>query len=203
MMVKLTADILLLARDSEDQRCVLLVQRKYDPFQGKWALPGGHVEAEETALEAAHRELEEETGLIVSVLNGLGVYSGPGRDPRDRYVTEVFGAYLGAWPFGGMPRVRAADDAADARWWRFSDSTGDMMAFDHHTIIGDTWASVMECKQRSAKDIGEMIDRFGRRQLTAEAEVVLSTLWWVFNATNPDSMVTQYLSPDRGVTLRW
>lgn len=49
----------------EDERGhLLLVQRSIEPRRGLWTLPGGFVEAGETAEEGALRELQEETGLI-------------------------------------------------------------------------------------------------------------------------------------------
>ena len=44
---------------------VLLIQRKTAPNAGWWGFPGGHVELGETAMEAARRELLEETGVAV------------------------------------------------------------------------------------------------------------------------------------------
>jgi 8-oxo-dGTP diphosphatase len=40
---------------------VLLAQRSKPPLTGIWSLPGGHIEPGEKAIEAAHRELGEET----------------------------------------------------------------------------------------------------------------------------------------------
>ncbi|UPV75785.1 NUDIX hydrolase [Halorussus limi] len=42
---------------------VLLTERAVEPGVGEWAVPGGHLEAEETPLEAAVRELREEAGV--------------------------------------------------------------------------------------------------------------------------------------------
>jgi ADP-ribose pyrophosphatase YjhB (NUDIX family) len=44
---------------------VLLVKRRNPPSTNKWSLPGGHVEPWENILEAAARELKEETGCIL------------------------------------------------------------------------------------------------------------------------------------------
>ena len=53
---------------------LLLIQRKYDPYKGMWALPGGFIEMAETFLQAAKRELKEETGLICHNLSFLHVF---------------------------------------------------------------------------------------------------------------------------------
>lgn len=54
---------------------LLLVQRSVEPRKGMWTLPGGFVEVGETTEEAALRELEEETALVGSGTNLLGVSS--------------------------------------------------------------------------------------------------------------------------------
>lgn len=53
---------------------VLLTKRSDLPI---WCLPGGHVEAGESIVEAAIREVKEETGMEVSLVRMLGVYSRP------------------------------------------------------------------------------------------------------------------------------
>jgi len=47
----------------DEQGKVLLVRRAYPPGAGKWSIPGGHVELGEDLVEAATRELKEETGV--------------------------------------------------------------------------------------------------------------------------------------------
>jgi len=48
-----------------DGDSVLLIERAAPPGVGEWALPGGHLEADEQPAVAAARELEEETGVRV------------------------------------------------------------------------------------------------------------------------------------------
>lgn len=97
---------------------VLLVQRGKAPSQGKWSLPGGLVHVGERLEDAVRRELEEECGLAVSVLDVCGVIDRVVRDPapdgsgRVRYHWVIVD-YV-ARPAGGT--LRAASDAADARW---------------------------------------------------------------------------------------
>ncbi|MGD2295392.1 MAG: NUDIX hydrolase [Candidatus Aminicenantes bacterium] len=54
---------------------ILLVKRGIDPGYGKWALPSGFIEIEETPEMACLRELQEETGLEGQILRLIGVYS--------------------------------------------------------------------------------------------------------------------------------
>jgi len=49
----------------------LLIERKYQPYQGWLSFPGGKVEANESAMAAAMRELKEETALIATELKLL------------------------------------------------------------------------------------------------------------------------------------
>lgn len=121
----LTADALLI-HDSY----VLLVRRKNEPFRGKWCVPGGFVDPDETAEHAAYRELEEETGISGVPLKFLGVYSDPGRDPRGRTVTLVYWAVLKE-----KPEARAGDDAAECGWFPIDQPPE--MAFDHTKILED------------------------------------------------------------------
>jgi 8-oxo-dGTP diphosphatase len=120
---------------------VLLVQRREHPFRHSWALPGGFVQAPESAAAAARRELAEETGAATFTghLEQLGAYTDPDRDPRLRVISI---AYVALAP--GLPDPQAGSDAAAARWWPVEDlaldgdgTAGPPLAFDHARILGD------------------------------------------------------------------
>lgn len=134
---RLTADVVLFSTDPFDGAHVLLIKRRWDPYEGHWALPGGHVDQGEDTEAAARRELAEETGLTEwqhGVLTLVDAYAAPGRDPRGRYVTFAYVAEA-----ENLPTPTAADDAAEATWHPVDDVLDGKipLAFDHFKIIQD------------------------------------------------------------------
>src|SRR5690606_25444502 len=79
----LTADCVVF--DGEGR--LLLIRRRNEPYAGRYALPGGFVEAGERVEAAALRELKEETGVAGEIERLIGVYSDPERDPRGHTVS--------------------------------------------------------------------------------------------------------------------
>lgn len=104
-----TVDMFCYCREN---RSLLMVKRGGHPFIGKWALPGGFLEPDETAEQAVRRELAEETGVNADAVIQLRAFSDPHRDPRTRIVTVAYIAVLDR-----LPDARAGDDAADAKWF--------------------------------------------------------------------------------------
>ncbi len=98
---------------------LLLVRRASEPGRGKWSIPGGAVNLGERLREAVVREVHEETGLVVEVLDLLDVVEVIKRDEEGRVKYHyVIVDYL-ARPLSGQ--VRAASDALEARWVRLED----------------------------------------------------------------------------------
>ena len=106
---------------------VLLIRRRNPP--AGWAVPGGFVEPDEDLIDAARRELFEETGLESPELEQLATFGHPDRDPRGRTISVVYGGRLQR---AAVPA--AGDDAAAARWFPL-DALPDDLAFDHARIL--------------------------------------------------------------------
>jgi 8-oxo-dGTP diphosphatase len=119
-----------------DELCVLLIERGVEPFKGRLALPGGFVMNDEPLLDAAERELAEETGIadLRGHLEQLATYGDPGRDPRGRVVTV---AHLALVP--DLPTASAGSDAAGVQWHPVSKllKRSGSLAFDHAQILHD------------------------------------------------------------------
>jgi 8-oxo-dGTP diphosphatase len=123
-----TVDCVVFGLDDGDLK-VLLIQRDLEPFQGRWALPGGFLRMEESLDDAARRELAEETGVRDLFLEQLYTFGEPGRDPRERVVTVAYYAIVNLFEH----RVKADTDARSVGWFEV-DGVPEL-AFDHQTIL--------------------------------------------------------------------
>jgi 8-oxo-dGTP diphosphatase len=130
-MPSVTVDVVLF---SPNKSHILCVKRKYLPFMGEWACPGGFLDLSETLKQSAVRELREETNIVLdeSELQFVGVFDAVNRDERNRVISTCFTAVL---KNHAMPR--AADDAAAAEW-KATDrlrAKDVVLAFDHYDMI--------------------------------------------------------------------
>lgn len=138
----LTADIVLLTVKN-GKFSVLLIERGGHPFKSQWALPGGFVHEDESAVEAALRELREETSLSLDRMHieQLKTYSAPDRDPRMRVISTAFIALV---PDEDLHTPQGSDDAVSARFFPVHDLLypADVedtipLAFNHEEILRD------------------------------------------------------------------
>ncbi|MDD3012515.1 MAG: NUDIX domain-containing protein [Candidatus Gastranaerophilales bacterium] len=73
---------------------VLLIQRGYDPFKDKWAMPGGFIRLSEPLDDAAKRVLYEKTHVKDVYLEQLYTFGDPGRYPNARVITVSYFALI-------------------------------------------------------------------------------------------------------------
>ncbi len=126
---KPTASALLVERDS-----VLLVKRAIEPRKGFWDLPGGFLEKDEHPEQALRREIKEELGVEIDILELLGIYTGVyGYDDSGGHTLNIY--YLGRVSSG---EPRAASDIEDLRWFD-KDELPLEIAFENNKKALETW----------------------------------------------------------------
>lgn len=118
----------------EDQNGnVVLIKRKYPPFQNYFALPGGFIKKGEKNTEAVIREIKEETNLDIKIESKLGVYNKGGRDPRGNIHTTVYKCRI----IGDSSDMQGGDDAKKAELMPLNQLKTIDLAFDHKEILRD------------------------------------------------------------------
>ncbi|MDF4202922.1 NUDIX domain-containing protein [Maribacter sp. SA7] len=126
--IKLSVDAVVFGYESETIS-VLLIKRKYEPFKGKWAIPGGFVTDSESLEEAVERELKEETGIKINYLEQLYTFGKLNRDPRNRVVSVAYFGLIKPSAF----KLSASTDAEEAQWFTINNLPE--LSFDHAEIL--------------------------------------------------------------------
>ncbi|MGD9976757.1 MAG: NUDIX domain-containing protein [Bacteroidales bacterium] len=125
-----TVDSLVFLQNSNNTCThILLIRRGNDPYKGRYAFPGGFPEMDELLVDAAKRELAEETGLTNVELFQLGAFDKIDRDPRDRNIAVAFYGFTTEKD----SYIVAGDDADKAEWFPLESLPP--LAFDHSEII--------------------------------------------------------------------
>lgn len=116
---------------------VLLVRRGIDPGRGQWSLPSGFCEWDEAPEQAAAREVAEETGLAVRVVDLAAVYHYTD-DFRGPGINLIYRATV----VGGA--LRAADDVEAAVFLSPVDlPPAEQVAFENHRLALAEWRARM------------------------------------------------------------
>lgn len=96
---------------SDKQKRILLTKRNISPYKGKWDVPGGFLEPDETPIEALRREIKEELGVEIKTGELIGIYI-------DRYGSNPYytlNIYYSAKITKGTPRP--ASDVLEIKWF--------------------------------------------------------------------------------------
>ena len=107
-----------------------LVRRTRDPFENRWALPGGWAEPEDGLADTAARKLFETTQLASTYLEQLYAFGEPDRSPSGRVVSVVYWALVRSEQAERAERAVATENV---RWFDADDLPE--LAFDHNRII--------------------------------------------------------------------
>jgi len=124
-------------------RKLLLVRRRNEPDAGLWGFPGGHVDLGETGLDAAVRELREETSIVAEPVDYLTNIDIIIKD-NDQCIAHHFLLVVVLCKYrSGQPI--AQDDASEASWFDFD--------------------SVLNCELPMSKDVDTVL-RAAMRRIT-------------------------------------
>ncbi|MCF6358474.1 MAG: NUDIX domain-containing protein [Draconibacterium sp.] len=111
-----------------EELCLLLYPRGFEPSQGKWSLMGGFIQKNESSEEAAKRVLNQTTGLKNIYLEQIETFTQPNRDPEARVIS--IGYYA-------LSRMDEYDEKTvrehGAHWWPITELP--QMIFDHANMV--------------------------------------------------------------------
>jgi 8-oxo-dGTP diphosphatase len=140
--IRKTVDAVIIDPEQEN---VVLIKRRWPPFKGQWALPGGFIEkSDKSPQEAVTREIEEETGLKLKIEGQIGIYGNPNRDPRGRVITTAFFCSI-----IGPKELRCSGESTELKFIPLKDLEGINLAFDHEFILKDAIKKFLQKALRS------------------------------------------------------
>jgi 8-oxo-dGTP diphosphatase len=105
---------------------LVVIERKFKPLGYAW--PGGFMDVGETCYQAAVREAGEETNLKVEIIDLVGVFSKPDRDPRGHVISLVYIAE-------GHGYLKAKDDAKEVHLFTLDEVLKLDMVVDHKRML--------------------------------------------------------------------
>ncbi|HXF60525.1 MAG TPA: NUDIX hydrolase, partial [Caldilineaceae bacterium] len=122
----------------------LLIRRGVDPMRGKWALPGGYMDAGELPQETLARELLEEVGLTVVVGELLAIFPMVGPGVTNSGIVLAFHSRIGGQE---PPELVCDDDVCEAGWFSPQAMPEDL-AFESTVALLEEW------KRRGPRGMG-------------------------------------------------
>lgn len=190
---------------------VLLLKRNIEPFNGKWALPGGFVDVDKDIYEAAKNKLYLKTGIDNLYMEQLYTYGNPSRDERGRVVSVAH-----------MALVKKEDiEMHDAMWfWVIPerDKTGKVvnicvqsecrrfatqeLAFDHKQIIIDAFNRVQNKIEYTDVAFNLVSKHFTVKELEMVYQCIVGHKIQGFRRKMGDKLITTNIMKDDGSAHR-
>ncbi|MFP3465819.1 NUDIX hydrolase [Leifsonia sp. SIMBA_070] len=150
----------------EPQIWLPLVRRIREPFDGRWALPGGPLRVGEDLAYAAARTLNDTTGLAPSYLEQLYAFGDADRSPgAERVVSVVY------WALVRSDEAERARVGQNVRWFPADELPE--LAFDHNTIVEYALWRLRTKMEYAAVALAFLGERFTLAQLRGVHEAVL------------------------------
>jgi len=130
--IRVAVDAVVIGQKN-DEKYVLLMKRRYEPFANSWSFPGGFVKDHEELEDAVLRELREETGFeSIKSIKKINVYGKVNRDPRKRVISIAF-----LIESDDLIENSAEDtEAIETHWFKLNEVPLPL-AFDHDVILKD------------------------------------------------------------------
>ncbi|MET0269958.1 MAG: NUDIX domain-containing protein [Sphingomonas sp.] len=177
---------LILTSVVDNAPAALLIRRDEHPHRGRWALPGGFVDVDESLDDAARRLLGSKARMREAYLEQLYTFGAVARDPRTRIISVAYFALLPPARFADA--LKAAPDLTLARLvvpWagetggavtaRDADGADLPLAFDHADMLGLAMLRLRGKIDYSAIAFALLPERFTLRALQDVHEAILGT----------------------------
>lgn len=129
---------------------ILLIKRSTRPFVGYWALPGGRAEPGEDVAQTVLREVKEETGLDVAIVNKLGEYHEQGIQAGLEY--DYYPTCFVVKPVGGELRKQESE-IEEVKMFILNELPE--LAFEHNQMVKD-YVAAEEAKTQAAVKNGQL-----------------------------------------------
>ena len=165
----LTVDVVIytLSLDDQDLR-VLLVKRDAEPYQNKWALPGGFVGINESLEDAANRQLAAKCGVQSVYTEQLYTFGELNRDPRTRVITIAYFALVSNEDI----EANKTTSALETEW--FSVFELPQLAFDHAEIIDTALTRLRNKLEYTTVGFELLPNEFTLSELQRAYQIILS-----------------------------
>jgi 8-oxo-dGTP diphosphatase len=160
--------IAIIRKYSNDNDYILLTQRKVEPYQEKWCLPGGHIDNNEMALQAIKREVKEETGLEFFP----NFYDYFDEIIPEKEIHAVVLIFVGD-STGNLQKNN--EEVKDAKWVLIPDAIKYNLAFQHEKII----KKYMKQKKKKKNGILHELN-YLRREIENRFETRSKMLYYTF-----------------------